>query len=167
MKGTFTINVGRLPPEGSDFDFTIEPGWLSASLESEDILPPRENGSIRLRVSPVGGNFYVKGKVVVRLSMTCGCCLREVPVELKVPLEVLMVKGRNQMTTTPGRKGDNVGVQSFHGDEMVLDEEVRQALIIEIPMNPRCAGGCSLEDLYGDEAGDAAPPSPGKGPGKK
>jgi uncharacterized metal-binding protein YceD (DUF177 family) len=43
-----------------------------------------------------------------------------------------------------------VGVVRFTGDEIVLDDEVREAVVVELPMNPKCPDGCSIKDLYRD-----------------
>ena len=39
----------------------------------------------------------------------------------------------------------------YSGDTLILDDMIRDAIMLELPMNPRCAKDCSGVPLQGDE----------------
>ncbi|MFH1435503.1 MAG: DUF177 domain-containing protein [Pseudomonadota bacterium] len=143
----YLINVSKMPQSGSDFEFFLEPEWLEKQLEDcHDVTPP-EGGHVKVNVSPVGGNYYVKGKVELKLKMTCVRCLREAEIPVQASLSVVMVKEGSNQILAKSRKMD-LGVARYSGDEIMLDDEIREAILVELPMNPRCPEECSVEDLY-------------------
>jgi uncharacterized metal-binding protein YceD (DUF177 family) len=142
------INVTQVPQEGRDYDFVLEPRWLEEKLAGCGVLDPFLQGRLAVRVSPLGQNYYVKGKATVPVKMTCVRCLRDVALTLDVPVSVVMVReGAAQSLLPRGKKGD-YGLATFTGDEFALDDEVREAVVVELPMNPTCPEGCSIKDLY-------------------
>ena len=143
----YLINVSRMPPGGSDFEFFLEPQWLERQLEDCNIVTPPEGGHVKVNVSPVGGNYYVKGKVELKLKMTCVRCLKEAEIPLQVGFSVVMVREGSDQIMAKSRKKD-YGVARFSGDEIMLDDEIREAILVDFPMNPRCPEECSVGDLY-------------------
>ena len=143
----YLINVSKMPPGGSDFEFFLEPQWLKKQLEGCEVVTPPEGGHVKVNVSPVGGNYYVRGKVELKMKMTCVRCLKEAQIPLQAGLSVVMVReGSNQILAQRSKK--DYGVARYSGDELVLDDEIREAILVELPMNPRCPEECSVEDLY-------------------
>jgi uncharacterized metal-binding protein YceD (DUF177 family) len=58
-----------------------------------------------------------------------------------------MLPGRPQESKPPRDEGDDEGmdeleVDRYRGDEIVLDELIRDTLLLEVPMNPNCGDGC-------------------------
>jgi len=90
----------------------------------------------------------VKGRIRVRLALPCVRCLRETQVPLDVPLSVVLAKGSTDVGAALDDGEESPGVTRLAGDEVAMDDEVREAILLELPMNPRCAEECSLEDLY-------------------
>jgi len=144
------INVAHVPEAGRDFDFILEPHWLEEQLADCGILPPFLQGSFAVRVSPVGQNFYVKGRARLPVKMTCVRCLRDVALHLDVTLSIVMVREGGGGNLLPGGRKGEYGLVPFKGDEFSLDGEVREAIVVELPMNPTCPEGCSIQDLYKD-----------------
>ena len=144
------INVTHVPEAGRDFNFILEPQWLEEKLADCGILAPFLQGSFSVRVSPVGQNFYVKGRARLPVTMTCVRCLKDVALKLDVPVSIVMVGEGGAGNLLPkGRKGE-YGLVPLSGDEFSLDDEVREAIVVELPMNPTCPEGCSIQDLYRD-----------------
>jgi uncharacterized metal-binding protein YceD (DUF177 family) len=145
----FRININHVPPEGRAFDFVIDADWIRDQLADCDVHGPWEDGTLIVQVSPVGQNFYVKGKASVRLGLTCVRCLRDAVITFSVPVTIVMVRQEPGGLLPKGGKPE-LGLLPFAGDEFTLDGEVRESIVVELPMNPTCPGGCSVEDLYKD-----------------
>jgi uncharacterized metal-binding protein YceD (DUF177 family) len=145
----FSINVNQVPPEGRQYVFPIDPFWIVEQLSDCEVHSPSEGGSVSLTISPLGEDYYIKGKVTVAFTMTCVRCLNEAAVSLSVPLSVVMVKEGSSSLLPRGKRTDS-GVRRFAGEEIVLDEEIRESIVLELPMSPTCPQGCSVEDLYKD-----------------
>jgi uncharacterized metal-binding protein YceD (DUF177 family) len=145
----FRINVNHVPPEGRSFDFVIEADWIRDQLSDCDVHGPWESGTLAVQVSPVGQNVYVKGRASVRLVLTCVRCLKDAVIPLSVAVSVVMVRQEPGGLLPRGGKAE-LGMLPFTGDEFVLDGEVRESIVVELPMNPVCPEGCSIEDLYRD-----------------
>lgn len=149
-KSTFIINTKDVPLEGREYSFPVENQWIMENLLDFDIHQPVSGGKALIMVNPVGSKYYIKGNVNLSFSMTCVRCLREVPITLNVPISIIMIKWGEGETVSSFRC-DEVGIGRFTGNEIVLDEEIREAIILELPMNPTCSSGCSIEDLYREE----------------
>ena len=145
----FRINVNHVPPEGRAFDFVIDADWIRDQLSDCDVHGPWESGALSVQVSPVGQDFYVKGKASVRLGLTCVRCLKDTVIPFSVAVSVVMVRREAGGLLPKGGKAE-LGIMPFSGDEFVLDGEVRESIVVELPMNPTCPEGCSVEDLYRD-----------------
>jgi uncharacterized metal-binding protein YceD (DUF177 family) len=142
------INVTHVPQEGRDYDFALEPDWLEDKLADCGVLAPFHQGRLGVRVSPLGQNYYVKGRLTLPVRLTCVRCLKEVAVTLDLPFTIVMLREGSAGNLLPrGKKGD-VGLATFKGDEFALDDEVRENIVVELPMNPTCPEGCSIQDLY-------------------
>lgn len=146
----FTISLNQVPAEGRDYVFPIDPLWVGEQLADCEIHSPSEGGTVSLTISPLGEDYYIKGRITLTFTMTCVRCLREAAISLDVPLSVVMVKEGSSSLLPRGKRADT-GVRRFTGDEIVLDDEVRESIALELPMNPACPQGCSIDDLYKDE----------------
>jgi len=145
----FSINVNHVPIEGKQYVFPINPLWAMEQLSDCEIHSPSEGGTVSLTISPLGEEYYIKGRIALKFTMTCVRCLREAVMTLNVPLSVVMVKEGSSSLLPRGKRADT-GVRRFAGEEIVLDEEIRESILLELPMNPACPQGCSVEDLYKD-----------------
>jgi len=143
------INIRHVPPEGRDYELTVTPQWIEEQFSDCDMKPVIGNGQIRINVSPVSENYYIKGGISLKFKMTCVRCLKETVISFNVPLSIVMVKESSVNLLPKGKKSD-IGVSRFSGDEIVLDEEIRESIVVGLPMNPTCSEGCSVEDLYRD-----------------
>jgi len=152
QRGAFVVGTKRVQEGGSDFTFPVTPGWLVRELEGCDHASAGEDGTFAIRVSPVSSGFWVDGHLSVRLKATCVRCLRDAETRMRIPFKVHMTPGppesRDEEESVDEDGG--LGVGHFQGTDMVLDSLVRESLVLALPMNPTCPGGCSLEDLYRD-----------------
>jgi|GEM_PF-3227918 len=146
---SFSININQIPPEGREFKFSVDSSWVDDNLGDCDICIFSEEGSLNVFVTPVGSDYYIKGNVVLTIKTTCVRCLRAAVISLNVPLSFVMVKEGSSHLLTKQNLSEP-GIRRFSNNELIFDEEVRESILLEMPMNPTCPQGCSIDDLYRD-----------------
>lgn len=109
-------------------------------LEARD-WPGRVRGDVLVEKN--GDRISVRGTVEAEARVDCVRCLRDVNLELKVPLDVFAERAG---TAPRGEEAelDRDDYMRFHdGRTLDLREDVRDALLLEVPMTPRCREDCA------------------------
>jgi uncharacterized protein len=157
----FVIDVQDVPTHEGSWIFPIPQDWGRSVFEGCDVEAIEEPGELDVRVSKTGDGFLVEGRVRLTVAATCVRCLKPVPLEIDAPVVVLYVPGtvtERPATTDRGKDQDDKDeddepvpddgpdVEHFQNHQLVLDEYVRDTILLEVPMNPRCAVECRLPE---------------------
>lgn len=133
----FTIDLAGLRSGTSHVRLEAQPGDLG--------LPPDEwSGSVvgSLGIDRNGDRISVRGKVEALARVDCVRCLRSLELAVEAPLEVFADRSGS------GSRSDEKELERddymlFHdGRNLALSEEAREALILEVPIAPRCREDC-------------------------
>lgn len=81
-------------------------------------------------------NFYVTADVSSAISVQCRRCLNSFEVEATTELGVLFFRGEEP------KDADLSDERYYDGDTLDVSEDVRQALVLEVPTWPLCDGDC-------------------------
>jgi uncharacterized protein len=142
----FTIPVHDLDAAGRAVHFPIRVAWLRAVLEGTDVGPADADGSLELRVSKSGNDVVVHGTVQAELTVPCARCLEPARVVIREPVSALAVQGPAAPTPAEGEEEDmspdDADTIAYDGDTVVLDDLVRDELLLAIPMIPLCSESC-------------------------
>ncbi len=151
-QATFSVHVRRVDGAGSDLEFPVDPSWLETELAEYEVVAPCP-GSLKVKVTPISPGFWVEGSVDITIVVTCLRCLRPANLDLRIPFKVHMTPGPPSDTHVEESyaQDGSLGVGHFQGEEIVLDNLVRESIVLALPMSPRCPSGCSVEDLYRDD----------------
>lgn len=131
--------------------------WLARVLHTEDApLGASSDGSVDLRLTPSGGdNFLLQGHARATIDTTCGRCLGPAKVAVDAEITLLLVPEESaNARPVRGRKSkesegefefdrDEADVATYDGETVVLDDLVREALILELPISPLCSDSCA------------------------
>lgn len=134
--------------------------WLAKKLAegAEDDAAPigaSKDGSIDAWITPAGAeSFLVKGHVHASLETTCGRCLGPATVPVDGELTILLVPKADASRPVKGKKhkesegefefdADEAEVDHYDGETVVLDDLVREALLLELPISPLCSEECA------------------------
>lgn len=132
--------------------------WLAKSLQAsaEGDLSASRDGAVDLRLTPSGGdNFLLQGRVKATVDATCGRCLG--PAHLAVDAEMTLVLVPEKAVAGRKPKGkptkdsegefefdpDEADVATYDGETVVLDDLVREAIVLELPISPLCSEDCA------------------------
>lgn len=126
-------------PEGHSERRFEEP---ASAFDLGDWLEPRGPVSLEADLEKRRDRIVVRGAAEVTAAFACGRCAE--PLEERVEGEVLVVAELRGADSS----GDEAALEAegsilYHdGNELVLDECVREALILEVPAVPLCRPDC-------------------------
>jgi uncharacterized protein len=141
----FTIAASDLDAGGRAYRFPVKPAWLRAQLEDHEAKPADKDGILDVRASKSGNDVVVSGKLDADLSVPCARCTEPFP--LHVHAEVRVLYAPASKVKTPDEKdyefsSEEADTLPYDGETVVLDDLVRDELLLEIPMIPLCSEGC-------------------------
>ncbi len=162
------FKVDDLRPEGRAFEGAL-------SLELLEGCLPGLVGSLGYRPqgpAPVAGTVYrssggeiiVTGRLQAEVGFDCVRCLQSRTLPVDVSGDHVFVrretptqpKGRETVDLVVDDEDEDDDVSTYEGDEIDLHDTYREALLLELPMNPTCehvqAEGC--EALASDAPGE-------------
>jgi uncharacterized protein len=146
MTSEFSIPIHDLDAAGKPFAFRVRGAWLRSALEECDAAPTDKEGSLEVRVSKSGNDVVVHGHLAAEMTVPCARCLEPAKVVIDVPVSVLMVPAHAVRAPKDDDEqeiaAEEPDVLPYSGDEIVLDELVRDEILLEIPMIPLCSEDC-------------------------
>jgi uncharacterized protein len=158
----FAIWVHELDAAGKPFHFPVRAAWLRGALEGTNVTPAESDGDLDVRVSKSGRDVVVRGTLRAELIVPCARCLEpaRVAVEDEVTALALEAPGAPVDGDDAEMAAPEADTIAFDGDTVVLDDLVRDELLLGIPMIPLCSEACtgiSHEPQGGPPADDLDP----------
>ena len=116
--------------------------WLRSAFEESDATPIGDS-EIDVRLSKSGADVVVHGRARAEAEVPCARCLDPVRIALAPEIGVMMVpaskiKNAREHEMAPSE----ADVLPYEGDNIVLDDLLRDDLLLEIPMIPLCSEAC-------------------------
>jgi uncharacterized protein len=159
-RGAFVVPVHDLDVDGRDVTFPITAAWLRGALEACEMQPAGREGRLEAHFTKTGNDVLVQAQVDVELAIPCARCLK--PVELRPNIELALLlqpasaAGPSKRRPAAKRGGERAGAEepdaefstgdadldTYEGDEVVLDRFVREAILLESPIFPLCSEAC-------------------------
>jgi uncharacterized protein len=159
----FSIPTSELDAGGKSFRFPVRAAWLRGALEGTDIGASERDGELELRLSKSGTDVVLRGSLSAELVVPCSRCLEPSVVPVREALSALAVPGRPVRKEKDGDDPEDEGevleeadVINYDGETIVLDDLVRDELLLGVPMIPLCSEACA-----GISAGRLSGPDPG------
>ena len=152
----FVVSVSEVDRGEVEKSWPLALDWLQLALEGTEALPGEKAGQLNVRVTRTGRDYVVLGRWSVDLVFRCARTLEPAPYSLAADLTLLLRRGANpeQPGKAPTRSerhrtraqknaepdtelsDEDVAADTFTGDQIVLDEFVREQLLLEFPMFP-------------------------------
>ena len=166
----FEIKVTELDAGSKEYDFPIRAAWLTAELP--DLAPEghavaTSDGALHFVAEKSGADVLVRGEAKATLFVPCGRCLSPARVDCDASIAVLLSRRGDTMRPVSDEEEMSPEEQDrelFSGDEIRLDDLVREHLVLEIPMQPLCRADCPgievPESIRGPKHLEAHPQAP-------
>jgi len=101
-------------------------------------VPEGAELALRLRMESVSEGVYVSAQVQASLTGECGRCLRDISDSLATSFQELYAYPDS--TTDETTDEDEVG--RMQGDLIDLEPDLRDAVVLALPVNPLCREDC-------------------------
>lgn len=146
----FTVSVKDLDAGVKDLSFPIESAWLASTLENHDAktevpsLASAAEGKLDVRLSKSGHDVVVQGRVEAELAVPCARCLEPTKVPIDAELTALLVPA-SALRIPAGEhelSAEEADVVPYDGETVVLDDLVRDEILLAVPMIPLCSEDC-------------------------
>jgi uncharacterized protein len=144
----FTIPAADLDAGGKEFQFTIKPSWTRGVLEGHEADATEKEGELQIRASKSGADVVVHGRMDLELQVPCARCLEPFSLPIHADLTVIYAVAARLKSPDAGTdeeyefSADEADTLPFDGDTVVLDELVKDELLLEVPMIPLCSEAC-------------------------
>lgn len=147
MQPEFPISVADVDAGGKDFDFKVRAAWVRGVLEDCEATTSGKDGQLTVRVSKSGHDFVLRGRLSAELEVPCGRCLGPTRFTVDQDLSLLFVPQKSMKRSS--KEGEEVEISAedadtypYEGETLVLDDIVRDELVLETPMIPLCSEDC-------------------------
>lgn len=169
MSKQFLVPVAEVDRGEVSKSWPISAEWLQWALEGTEATPGEKAGQLAVSLSRTGRDYVVLGRWSAEVVFRCARTLDPAPYYLTADLTLLLRRGantehppkapsRSERHRTRAQKkaepddelsDEDVSADTFTGDQIVLDEFVREQLLLEFPMFPlrsdlRSAGSAAI-----------------------
>jgi uncharacterized metal-binding protein YceD (DUF177 family) len=148
------IPIQHLDQRGKDYVFALDQSWLDHAFEGTGVHGDASAGAgaVEVHAQRNGREILVHGKARVRLVAECGRCLKDLPLEVACDLAALYAPGDPKAHDFADEEledgdPDEPDRECYSGEEVVIDGLVRDYLLLELPMQPRCELGWDCPNL--------------------
>lgn len=157
----FLIAIGDLDMGGRAYKFPVRPAWVRGVLEDHEATPTDSAGQFDVRVSKSDDDIAAVGTLRVQLQIPCARCQQMTTFDVDSALSVLFVPKSALKDAEHSDAGEvefssgDSDVLAYDGEQIVLDDWVRDELVLETPMIPLCSEACEGMRPSSAQFGDA------------
>jgi len=141
----FIIHAADLDAAGREYRFVVRAAWIRGALEGHEATAAGPDGELDVRASKSGTDVVVSGRLRAELEAPCARCLQPAAVHVDQPLSVLVVPEKKAKTAAEREQDlspEEADMVPYDGDTVILDDVVRDELVLEMPMIPLCREDC-------------------------
>lgn len=140
----FVLKVQDVDDRGKDYEFPLTAAWLDSALSETPLRRDEAAGEGRfsLHAQRNGQEILVRGNLEADLLVDCSRCLGDTKVHVHAPVTALLTSGPDAIPEDVELSSDDLDRARFVGNEIVLDEIVREHIVLECPMQPLCSDAC-------------------------
>ena len=136
------FKIKEIGDEGLSLNLPVTAAWLAGECPDLDaVLGPR-GLAVRGQLSMTEGDVFLRGTLRGELEGTCSRCLEKATLRVDVPLAVTFI-ARSEDEEEDDDEDSNLDVAHFDGDEVDLGPEMRDQLLLSLPIKPLCRGDCA------------------------
>lgn len=143
----FVLNVQEIDEIGKSCAFSISTRWLTSVLVGTDVRADvsAPEGRFELHVHKQGADIVLRGHLTGGLVTDCARCLEDARIAVDTEVASLLTHRSadtrplvDELELTP----EDLDREFFTGEQIVLDDIVREHLLLEVPIQPLCTVEC-------------------------
>ncbi len=141
MDAEFSVPARDLEEGTREYVFPIRPEWLATVLAEGEVKATTEEGGLTARLSKIGKDVVVQGHVKTAVEVPCARCLKPCRAPIEVDWTALMVPSAGVLEDG-SEEAEAADLVPYDGQTVVLDDLVRDEILLGIPMIPLCSEDC-------------------------
>lgn len=126
--------------EGLSLNVPLSADWLKEECPNVEAKPAREGLTFRGHLSRQGDDAFLRGTLSGVLDCSCARCLEPARLPVRLPIQVTFVASSED---DEDEEDEDLDVAHFDGDEINIGPELREQIILNMPINPACRETCA------------------------
>lgn len=137
--------VKDIGEEGLEVRLPVTATWLAETCPDLEARPAEEGIALAGRLESAGDGYLLRGALTGGLLVPCVRCLEPAHLPLSVEITVEFVEADEDETDDPfaGSDEDGGDVLPFRGGVIDLTDEIKDEILLAIPIGPLCQEACS------------------------
>lgn len=135
------FKINQIGDEGLAVNVPVTGEWLTAACPDLDAKPAASGITLRGRLLKSGSDYLLRAEVHGAVETPCARCLEPARVEVDAPLALTFVPADRDSDGEVGLD-DDPDVVVFGGSEIDVSDEVRDEILLAIPVGPLCSPTC-------------------------
>jgi len=131
------IRVRDIPPEGKDRLFPLDGAWFGETMRGVEGSWAAASGEVPVSLARTGSEVLARGEVRAHFVVPCARCLEPATVDVRAPFATTFVPAGEA-----GADGDDLDLAAYEGEQIDLQELVRQQLLLSVPISQLCRADC-------------------------
>jgi uncharacterized protein len=132
------FKINEIGAEGLPLNVAVTPEWVAAACPDLDARPGARGLALVGRIEKMGEDYLLRANLRGELATTCARCLEPAEVAVNTPLAVTFVSSEADKTDDD----EDPDVIAFLGAEIDVGDEVRDEIVLAMPVKPLCRESC-------------------------
>jgi len=126
---------------GLEVQVPVTAAWLAKECPGVEIEPGPQGAALAGRIDQSGESYLLRGDLRGQLVTACSRCLEPATIDLDVPVIVSYEESdEDEEAEADDADGE---VRSFSGGEIDLGPELRDEILLAMPIGPLCRQDCA------------------------
>jgi uncharacterized protein len=135
------FKIKDIGDDGLDVELPVTPEWLGEQCPDLGARLGEDGLVMRGVLERSGDDILLRGDLRGALDTTCSRCLEGARMPIEIPLTVTFVE-RESVGADDDEADDEDDIVFFEGGELDLGAELRDEILLAMPINPLCQEGC-------------------------
>lgn len=131
------FKINDIGADGLPINVPVTAEWLGAACPALGARPGPKGLLVKGQLTRAGDDFLLRADLRGQLETSCARCLEPAVIEVSVPITINFVSSDADNT-----EDDDPDVISFVGPEIDISDEVRDEIILALPVQALCRADC-------------------------
>ena len=137
------IDLRTILQEAQDFLFVLEKGWWSPEGPNDSVLGLGKPLQVKIRIDKAGDKYIFDGELSGNVLARCDRCLEPYSHDLKTSFHLFLALQHPETDEAEIELLDEeVEVDFIKGEEIDLNDIVREQIFLSLPMKSLCSDDC-------------------------
>jgi uncharacterized protein len=132
------FKINEIGDEGLALNVAVTADWLQTVSPDLEARPGLGGLTLRGRLIKSGADYLLQGNILGMLETACARCLETARLSVDVPVTLTFVPADDDDDSI----GDEPDVVGFAGREIDISDQLRDEIVLAIPVKPLCAESC-------------------------